>query len=1010
MVVPCAAWLVLLAARPTLGDHPSLVLTRMDVRPAVVHANLLPNPSFEQSGPRNIPLGWTWDRRNTDATCTLDHGLAHSGSYCVRITNGTPFGAHVYGSLWVSNPIKLNAGRTYTFSAWVRSRDPGVAWIGGGHDWQFRKNIPRTGDRWQRISLPFIPSEDDVWFQPRINTDSPTPGIWIDDVKLEEGEATPAVPPPGTPAGLDVSSEPPDTEIEGDGPFQVAFSVYVPEGHEATDLTASIRGARALSAPAHMSPGAWTVTVCGEARLEPGDWRNLVLAVGGKDLHGSGAIQVRFLSQAGAQMRLAALAARLPGIEHRLQLLRRRGWDVSYPLVGATVLRNFVHYVEEDLTGAGGRFKPEVKRALSQLDDLESIATRLENELASSQPFPQVPRWTGRARPQVQGPSFMGEVRIGSKIVRRPLFFTGYGAFGQVRADVPVFPAYGINIIQIEVGPSAVFPAPDRVDLAPVRDVQRVLENAQKAGVAVNLLISPHYMPEWFLQQHPDLRVRREGFLQYCLHAREGQDLLKRFIGVVIPAVKNSPALHSICLSNEPVNLEAPCRPGRILWIDWLKQRHRSVDALNECWGTHYRTFDDVPLPDPFARMPGPVRADFVRWNQEFFAGWHRMLADEVHRYAPNLPVHAKAMTWTFFNDGDVKYGVDAGLFGEFSQINGNDSVNFPNPPGSEFAQGWQLNAMGHDLQRSVLDAPVFNSENHVIPDRYTHTVPPQHIRAAIWQAAIHGQSATTLWVWERTFDPHSDFAGSIMHRPLCAEAVGLVNCDLNRAAWEVTALQRAKPDVWILQSVSAATWDGGAYTDCLAKLYEALDLAGLKVGFVTERQLEAGMLPPGSLFIPNIHHLSDAAFTTLRRADTPIFAVSNGPVVERDAYDRPRSERLRTVLLAYSYPGTSAKDLWGRILDRKIGPERPLVWDAKSPLPQRQPMWGVELRAARVQHGWVINLFNPLSRPVHVILTDGWGAPLRRLRGVLDDRAIREPITLQPLDTLLLRCDASRR
>lgn len=38
--------------------------------------------------------------------------------------------------------------------------------------------------------------------------------------------------------------------------------------------------------------------------------------------------------------------------------------------------------------------------------------------------------------------------------------------------------------------------------------------------------------------------------------------------------------------------------------------------------------------------------------------------------------------------------------------------------------------------------------------------------RAVLWEEAIRGLSATTFWVWERTDDPKSDFAGSLLHRP----------------------------------------------------------------------------------------------------------------------------------------------------------------------------------------------------------------------------------------------------
>ena len=178
-----------------------------------------------------------------------------------------------------------------------------------------------------------------------------------------------------------------------------------------------------------------------------------------------------------------------------------------------------------------------------------------------------------------------------------------------------------------------------------------------------------------------------------------------------------------------------------------------------------------------------------------------------------------------------------------------------------EFAKDWLPNAMGYTLQRSVLDAPVFNSENHVIIDRETHYIPADQVRCSLWQGAIYGQGATAIWVWERTFDPKSDLFGSIMHRPGCAEAVGRANCDLNRAALEVTALQQAPPQVLVVQSVTASVWDGDVYDDCLRKLFTAFSFTGLKPGFVTERQLEEGLVPAAPvLCLPAISHFSDAA------------------------------------------------------------------------------------------------------------------------------------------------------
>jgi hypothetical protein len=238
-------------------------------------------------------------------------------------------------------------------------------------------------------------------------------------------------------------------------------------------------------------------------------------------------------------------------------------------------------------------------------------------------------RWTGDKRPVIRSSSFMAPARLpGGAPMERPVFLTGYGHFSQVVSDMEKWPDYGVNIIQIELGPSRVFPNEGRTDEAPVRELSRMLDRAQKSGVAVCLLISPHYLPGWALEKWPQLRQRREGFLRYCLHAPEGRELLRRFILTALAPIKDHPALHSICLSNEPVNEEEPCEPARQQWRTWLEKRHGAITALNSLCGANFTAFAEVPLPNPFGPRPAPALwMDYIRFNQEFFADWHRMLA-----------------------------------------------------------------------------------------------------------------------------------------------------------------------------------------------------------------------------------------------------------------------------------------------------------------------------------------------------------------------------------------------
>ncbi len=971
------------------------------IRPKV---NLLHNAGFEAAGPRGIPAEWQWDRRNTDATCSVDTTTVHCGRRAIKITNGTAFGAHVYGMLWQPRPLKLAAGKPYTMSAWVKSDAPGIVPLIGGREWQFRIQAHATGGQWHRIQKTFTPAAEDCDFVFRINTESPTAGIWIDDVKVEEGPGAtldPAESEIGAAPRLDVEDA--EATVQGDGPFGVKFLLVCPRAI-AGALEVTLSSGETIRQPISLAAGMFRLLVNGEMRSASDAPRTVTLRLedAGKE---AARIQspIRFYSPGNALTRLADLRAKLPSLKADLQGVKARRQDISYPQVTLTVLENFVRYAEEDVQHA------EVKRSLEQIDDLERMAARLNKELkealAGDRRFAPVPRWTGRQRSIVKDGSFVAPVSLpGGGTVERPVFFNGFGHFGQVVTDMEKWPSYGTNIIQIEFGPNSVLPADGRTSDVPMRQMLKTLDRAQRAGVAVCLLISPHYFPQWALEKWPHLRKHREGFLQYCLHARESQELLRRYVAAAVAPLKDHPALHSICLTNEPVNQEEPCDAARKLWQAWLRNHHGGIAHLNACYDGKFASFAEVPLPNPFGARPAmPLWMDYVRFNQEFFAGWHKMLADAIHAAAPGLPVHAKAMTWTFTAGSDSKFGVDATLFGRFSDINGNDSVNFYQFGEGEFAQGWRENALAYDLQRSVLDAPVFNTENHIILDGETRYVPAAHIRAALWQEAIHGQCASAIWVWERNWDHKGDLAGNIMNRPACTEAVGLVNLDLNRAALEVTTLQRARPQVLLLQSCTAAVWDAAGNDDCTAKLYTAIVFAGLKAGFVTERQLEDGLVPDApALLVPDIVHFSNAALAGLRKFKGRLGLVGKDDVLTADDYGHARSLDLPAERMPFNHGGTSCRDLHARILARLP------AWDVRPAVElqteQGRAVWGVEYRSLEQPDGPIVNLCNHLTVPVRVVLVRA--GQRAAARDVLSGARVDGPVTLAPLEVRLLRLE----
>lgn len=702
---------------------------------------------------------------------------------------------------------------------------------------------------------------------------------------------------------------------------------------------------------------------------------------------------------------LLAIQQSLPTIKAKLDQLNAVGQDISYPMVSYTILENFVGYALTDISS-------NISLAATELSELKTIKSdldlQLSQALAGSLTFPILPRWTGDTRPVMSGGSFMAPtVCPGSSCPEiRPVFFTGFGHFAQVRADMEKWPNYGINMIQFEIGPWSLYGdgteknPPDRT---PVQSIKTDLDRAQKAGVAVNLLISPHYFPVWMKAKYPELAKSRSGFISFCIHAPSGQEFLKEYITELITPIKNHPALHSICLSNEPVNVEEPCEYATAEFRAWLQERHGSISVLNGRWGTSYTGFDQITIPiSSLSAVTSPMGrwADYVRWNQEYFASWHKMLADAVHAVAPDIPVHAKVQDWTFGNKSQMICGNDPYLYAGATQINGNDGSNYYVDPSPYFNE-WLGCYMYADLQRSMKDAPVFNSENHMIEDFNLATVPWQHIRTALWQEAIHGQSATTLWAWERAVPTDSTAYGHYMFRPLDTKAVGVVNCDLNRAAKEITALQNIPEQVDLLYSTSALIWDTGNEYDFLTmRAYNALVFSKVRTGFISERQLECGILPKAPvLVVPNAKHLSNAAFATLKNYTGRIIYLVSSSLLGYDEYNKSRSDKLSATVLSFSSASAANITALYNALSPKL-----ISWGVKPNIAitdtSGNQVMAVEYLEA--SDGAVVDMCNYYDSSVNVKLSRN-GVPVTAV-DVLTGETVTGTITLQTLDFRLLK------
>ena len=720
--------------------------------------------------------------------------------------------------------------------------------------------------------------------------------------------------------------------------------------------------------------------------------------------------------------RLAGIRSALPALKADLDALQGAGVDIAYPQVRYAAVEAFATLLEEDLANGG------FDSTSSQIDATEQILEDLEVEIADMQAgdvLPDVPRYitspitieSGACLATVQWPD-------GSTQDNWPINFNGYLTFDM--DDLP--PAMGQNAVAVEIGPSWVLPAEDVVDLEHVRVLQAYLDKAQEADVAVAVLLSPHYFPEWVWEAWPETKktvevvdgAHLDEYVPFFVEASEIRTVLEQYVRAVIPEIAEHPALHSLILTNEPSYFNAISDPdNQAAYAAWLEDRYGDLDALCEAHGQAYSSFYDAPIYPETATQWTPqstdnmvAQYDYYRFNDERFAQWHAWMASIIRALAPGVPIHAKASDYVM----DTPYdGIDPVLFDDFSDMAGNDSLKYYRGDQEDelYASDWIPQNKYFDLLRSIAGKPIFNSEDHVLEDEELDDVPVVHYRNVIWQSAIHGRVGSTVWHWSRsavdeyTGEPTTDIP-SIANRPLAAVEHVRTSLDLMRLGQEVHALATSPARVAIVYAPTSLLYsfeaDGGLmYAWAMDGAYIALNFAGEKIDFITERQLSSGKADAYELIVAaGITHLTREAADGLAdfTAKGGMLAFVADDTVLRDEYDQLIELDFTDATLI---PVDEAEQLRGplvELLERLSGGRDVVVRATEGAY---EP-WGVEYVHTTYNGQCLVNITN-YAKHATTVTIDGLGIEGRV--DLLTNSNVGATLTLEPLSTHLLAAPA---
>ncbi len=292
------------------------------------------------------------------------------------------------------------------------------------------------------------------------------------------------------------------------------------------------------------------------------------------------------------------------------------------------------------------------------------------------------------------------------------------------------------------------------------------------------------------------------------------------------------------------------CQRSQQMFRAWLESKHHTLERLNEAWGTHHASFEEITAPPTNGGrpLPGTNRAQWFDWavfNQERFTDYLVWVKSIVRRFDPRTPIAAGGSSSMLVGSNGTS-GID-----EEQIINRVDDVILHEGSGS---------TLGLDLQIALSDTakPVCDPEMNLGQARY------------LLPHMLHGKSVIQIWHWPDQrpaehphFIDHSPAHGWSWPLP---EVAGLLRTvlDARRLSPEIAAFFALPAQAAILYSKTSMlqvppemlTWETTPYLRELGNSYEESRCLDTRVTFVSENGILAGKLKGFKvLIVPAVSH-----------------------------------------------------------------------------------------------------------------------------------------------------------
>jgi beta-galactosidase len=428
-------------------------------------------------------------------------------------------------------------------------------------------------------------------------------------------------------------------------------------------------------------------------------------------------------------------------------------------------------------------------------------------------------------------------------------YYEEYAPYDRLDADVQMMKSAGITVVRIGESTWGTLEPQDGV--FNYSHIDRVIAAMDKAGIAVIVGTPTYAIPTWLARKYPDvLAMTPTGPSRYG--PRQNMDITnphfrfyaERVIRRLVEHVKDQPSVIGFQIDNETKSYHVSGPEVQRGFVDSLKRRFPSLDALNHAYGLDYWS-NRINAWEDFPSIDGAVNASLTSAFAEYqrslvtsYLTWQAGIVREIKR--PNQFITQNFdMEWRGFSFG-IQPDVDHFAAARALDVAGIDIYH----PSQDHLTGTEI-AFGGDLARSMR-----SGDNYLVIETQAQGFPqwtpyPGQLRLQAYSHLASGAGMVAYWHWATTNNGFETYWRGLLSQdyaanPTFREASG-IGAELKRLGPQLAGLRKnAQVAVYFsngaLTGFNAFRFGFGSrqgYNDVLRPFYDALYRANVETDFV---------------------------------------------------------------------------------------------------------------------------------------------------------------------------------